>query len=276
MSLLNQPDALPAAMALLCGYLGRLPEGVSEGELLARFVPKGIDEADSPDDKREMLRNLMREAGQLGLIRSAEGLVHLEDGVRDSLREEAGFRRHVRQAVMEGDDEIRVVLSWFMWWDVARHGPASWRTVDRMQLREVGGVLVNDVRFANAQRWALWLGFGWMHPVGFVPDATQALAEDLLPAIAGQGDVPVRDLLDIVAGRLPVLDRRYGPLNQSGEASSPESLSVGLSLALMRLEALDHLRLLWLSDSSEVVELNLSPQRRVVSHIRTTAEVSEP
>jgi hypothetical protein len=120
------------------------------------------------------------------------------------------------------------------------------RNVQQLQNLYSGrDLVVNSNRWTNFRRWSLFLGFSRQDRLagspkaGLVPDPTQAVRDEIDVVRAETREVPLVELRDRLAERLPVLDGgayRREVRSHVGGADDPRIASPALALALLRCE----------------------------------------
>ena len=268
MSLLNEADAIPAAVSALCAFLAMRKSGIDEDEAISLFTPLGLHpEASSSDANAERMRRLLNEAARLGLIRRDQRTILLVDSVPNPSDKAIDFRCYVRRRILEGDDDLLQILAWLVRWRVETQGSVTWSKVDASLLRQLGNVALNDVRWANMGRWAVWLGLAWRDGHGLVPDATGAISDDVLPTLVEGSTTSIWDFVERVDNAIPLPGGWRHTVGKQGNGR--DELAPALVLALLRLEQAGRVGLLLKSDARHSLRLPDRSGQRTVTHLVT-------
>lgn len=268
MSLLNEPDALPSGFRIVCRFLNWNREPIDEDDLIDAMSPAPLREGQDTSSLRTQASNLLREIENLGLITREGGRVALIEDVpgldSDSQEDQARFRRFVRRRVLCSEDEITKLLAWLFMQDLFAVPGFDLDTAQRLNPERTGSAGgLNDVKWKNLERWAVWMGLAWTFRNRLIPDPSAAIIEEfpyICENVEGT-DLSVERFLELVAEPFPVLDR--GNVFRTvraeyGDAHDPETLSPALSFAFENLENARLIRAEHRSDSAAIARVRRS------------------
>jgi hypothetical protein len=265
MTLLNLDHFAPPMLFSLCRTLTVI-EGGTRQDLLDWLEPSSYGLAENRSSGRH-LTDLLRAAQILGLIEkrdeSFENVANVEslsafklNVLRNALAPE---RNTPLLAQSDGAQELIWALTWMMSVECTR-GPFVFdRHVERLFQGIEPKPFQNSTRWPEFIGWALFLGFGWNLPEGFIPDPTDAILW-LLDAVLPAGQrVRATDFAASLAEAAPVLDggayrsQLDELIGGTRDQDRREELSEPLSLALLRLERKGVLTLEKMADGEALV-----------------------
>jgi hypothetical protein len=135
--------------------------------------------------------------------------------------------------------EFTRIQAWLLMQDPTS-APLSWSEASAgsvVQLQARHPLVSNGNRWTNFRRWSLYLGLSRQDGKGgVIADPSRALRDELPDVAAGKSDMPLIELIDGLAARIPVLDggsyRRQ--VNEHVEVNEdPLIASPSLALALL-------------------------------------------
>jgi len=290
MSVISTMEATPNRVGILYRFLDAQSAPLSQDSLLSLLSPPSLQpKKATEDDEKEKSSTLapktLSECKALGLVESGPEAGTLQ--VPAALRglDQAGLRALLEQRLTDpavaaeyGQEHIPYALAWFLCQSPGY--PLAFRENQAALIEaETGGrslELTNFSRFQQLSYWVQYLGLGWQVPtvstgVELVSDPTTALTFHLEPILAPSGEMPVREAIEALGRRLPVLET--GAARKELEAWLPDEkqrdendLSASTSLALVRLELRGVLSLEERSDA-QAMRLLTWPNTRRVSHL---------
>lgn len=289
MSVITTMEATPNRVGILYRFLDSQSGPLGQDTLLSLISPPTLQKKGGDDDDKDKASALaprtLSECKALGLVESGPEAGTLQ--VPAALRglDQAGLRAFLEQRLTNpvlaadcGQDQIPYALAWFLCQSPA--SPLAFRENQaRVVVEETGGrslELTNSSRFQQLSYWVQYLGLGWQVPtvsagVELVSDPTEALALHLEATLAPAGALPIREAMEALGRRLPVLET--GAARQEVEGWLPDEkrrgendLSASTSLALVRLELRG---VLGLEDPSDATAMRLLtwPNTRRVSRL---------
>lgn len=297
MGILNTAsDGLPSVLVALVRTL-RSQRPMSRDELLALCCPPSLGEhaAGSSGKGSQTLARWT----QLGLFSEAGDLLELHPDAQslptDQFGELKGLGTILRRLVLmpehngalnqEGGAlaaDLTLALSWALAQDLYSLPGGPYRDVSPIETAQFPSApyaFRNDTRWNGFKAWVPLLGFGWTESAGrtaaLVLDPSPAI-EDALPSLFKEAsEMPVGRLARLLAEALPVLDggtyRRAVEERLAPAAWRPprdHELSVSLSMALARLQAVGVLELRSLADAPKQTLLGRGDRElQQVSHV---------
>jgi hypothetical protein len=265
MTLLNLDHFAPSMLFALCRTLAVL-DGATRQDLLDWLEPSSYGLTDRRPSGRH-LTDLLRAARILGLVEEREGLFENRADV-DSLD---AFKVTVLRSALAperntpllgqsaGAQELTWALTWTMSLECTR-GPFVFdRHVERLYEGIEPKPFQNSNRWPEFIGWALFLGFGWNMPEGFLPDPTAAIVWSLDAVLPAGERVRATDFAASLAETLPVLDggayrtQLDELIGGTRDLDRREELSEPLSLALLRLDRRGVLTLEAMADGDPLV-----------------------
>lgn len=247
MTLLNLEHFSPAMLFALCRTISAL-EGPTRKDVVEWLSPAAYRLTDAKSSTRTV-NDLIR-GGQI--LRLVEGDGEELTSTVDVSSIEA-FRLTVLQKALArenntpllGSTDAAQELTWALTWTMSIDPTLGPFGFDRqIEVLQAG---IDPKPFRNADRWrdfvawALFLGFGWNTPDGFVPDPTVAVLRNLDAALAPNERLRAADFVAKIADAIPVLDGgayrlELDSLLGNEPGTGRDELSGPLSLALLRLD----------------------------------------
>lgn len=284
MAVLNPPRVLPGLGRSIVNFLLESRATWDEGGLVSAFIPEGVNESTGAADAVTNTLSAFRAIGILetrtgGTIAVTEGIAHdgrpfSRDGFRrvtlsqvfDMSRDGDPWAIDEGEASTSGARDLTRALSWFLAQN-ALGAPLTWNeNVQTLQAKHFGTSdnadwpFANDTRWGAFMRWATALGLAVPslgRSTGLVPLPTVAVDEALAGMPAGR--VPIQDLLDHLAARLPVLPGgvvRVGLVRRLGADPDPGlqagTLDTSIAQALRILASRGRLSFETLADADGV------------------------
>lgn len=240
---------------------------LSEDKLLALCAPPSI-----VDQTDMMARKTLLRWTQLGMLVSAGDRLELAEGLKridaDDLTQ---VRRQLLRVVLSpannpafsresatpfddatGASDFTRAAAWLLSQDPYTF-QTPWESVDDLQNRQEANprIFTNSTRWDGLKEWGHFLGVAWPSPsgTGVIPNPAVAILGVLDDVMGGLVESPQDDFLARLADALPVLDggtyRRMveDALPRLPRPTGKDHVSASLSLALLQLEASNHIRL---------------------------------
>jgi hypothetical protein len=139
-----------------------------------------------------------------------------------------------------GDDPTYELGRALAWWMSQEVHPISSTTFESLPHGLPQRPILQPSRWQVFERWAVFLGFAWrLGDSGLIPDPTRAIVSHLDDVLPPDADVYLRDFVDAIGGRLPVIDGgdAFAAYRRQARLSNmDDSLAPPISLSLLRLE----------------------------------------
>ena len=270
---------------------------LSEDKLLALCAPPSV-----VDQTDMMARKTLLRWTQLGVLVSAGERVELAEGLKridaDDLTQ---VRRELLRVVLspannpafsresatafddaKGASDFTRATAWLLSQDPYTF-QTPWESVDDLQNRQEANprIFTNSTRWDGLKEWGDFLGVAWPSPsgTGVIPNPAVAILGVLDEVMGGLAESPQDDFLARLADALPVLDggtyRRMveDALPRLPRPAGKDHVSASLSLALLQLEASNHVRLETRADAPYRLLIGRRGRElRRVSHVLRSAE----
>lgn len=310
MALLNPPRSLPGLMRAIITYLMAVPGNTEElKRIQAMFAPSTLSgKADGGSDGSPGLDDTLEVGRSIGLLTRGVSPVALSEGAQRVMKHSDGsdtayrksIRRFILDAVRDGDpwvfnnkgepdstgcrDFARAST-----WVLSRSpidAPLAWDAADvksdveRSQHGLPAAIpqpFENDTRWNAFRRWAPSIGLARMVSRGtrtyLLPDATMAIAEELIPLLSPRQQ-PITTVLARLGEALPPI--QYGAYRKAldkrldRQPIEREILDTVVAQAVLGLEDSAVITLDFRDDAQGVVVIAIDPQSqpRLCSHIR--------
>lgn len=294
MSVITSVTAMPNRFTIVWRYLlDHGGEGIAAEELESLVRPVSLQTRQTDGSEAgsgAMFNDVIGEMQNLGIVsKTGEGRITLtqEAPAKDSSSLVEYLERVLLDPELSAEHNQRAfakAMAWFLTRD-PQH-PLAWKGGYRGLVYEDCGEdsgaydLTDEARCQQFIHWAVYLGFAWRLTLAgqdaVFPDPTVALNRNLPRVIAGRGQVPIAEVLEGLADRLPVLEE--GRVRDEVESllavdrRRPEQqLSRSTSLALERLEQTGSLRMDRIADAPAFT-LDRGAGPRPFSHITWLGE----
>lgn len=222
MSVLVNPDAFPHAIRVVHDLATQQTSGLAEQEFADYLTPqdKGTPLSEQYREGRSVLKSVLREAVNLGLLREENGEYYATP-----IKPQAQLQA-MRLGVFQQEERLTAALTWLLRQDPYR--ATFLRTWDEYQRSgsELQDFIGNDVQFGNFDRWAFFLKLADKLGGELRPNPTPAVLEVYrsLPHPADK-QWAAEAFYQALRAELPVL-----PVPVDGHLSGP------VSFALVALE----------------------------------------
>lgn len=285
MSVISSLPAVPNRVAIVYRFLQGFADGIQEDELKAILSPSALKAQDAEDERGSTMADyVLREARALHLVETEGDVVRVPPDLRGM--NDAALLGYLERTLLDpvlardaNQEQFPRALAWLLVQDPARPlgfgDNQSQRVVEDCGIDSQSYELTNKARFQNLVYWAQYFGYVWRFELGrstlVVPDPTPALDRHIRAVLRERKEVPVGELVTMLAERSPVLEngsvrREVEELLPSDRRRPGSALSRSTSLALLRLRRRGTITLERRADAP-VLGIASWPDMEPVSHI---------
>jgi hypothetical protein len=299
----NNSPALPSVAVVIHSVLDKSDGAIAQARLIPMVSPPSLGNETHVDGDPKRIPDTLKLLQDFGALAQSEDGWQLTAKLKDT--SVAGpthgpLARHLRRAFLSpvhaGDSEAALWASdqgsrdfcrsaaWFLMQDIWR-GPWKFPGMSGVE-HEQGRQMTADpnrkqplfntsTRWDGFSRWAVFTGLARLDAIGLLPDPTHALVDELQFHELDK-PAPVREFMDFISTRLPVLDNGAyhnwvrARRTVTDQRARDNSLSPALTHSLHRLQAQGRLKLEDRADAPDKVVLASAPDRAhrvVVSHV---------
>jgi hypothetical protein len=294
MSVVTSFTAVPNRITIIWELLLKSgASGIPSEELSSLVRPVSLqkrqrDESESGSDR--MFSEVIAEMQNLGIIaKSREAILNLTTEARG--KEAVSLKGYLEQSLLDpqlalnrNQGAVAEAMAWFLTRNP--YEPLPWKANFTEYVKEDCGEdarafdLTDQARSQQFVYWAVYLGLAWRLLVKdqefVIPDPTSILSRTLPEIISPGGTLPIGDLLEKVAKKLPIFEG--GSVRDKVESLMPvnrkrpqRQLSRSTSLGLIRLELIEELKLERIHDSP-AINLDTGSGLRPVSQVTWQGE----
>ena len=274
MSLLNQPFAVPSRVKGAAQFVVReRGQRVKRESAEALLSPLSLRGEEGERDNRAMVRRTLDECVRLRLFLEDGDFLLLNPSLPVSARNPDTIAVALPGVLLDlildvtnpENQSLAAAIAWFLSQD-ALDAPSTWDEFG-IALREqdaLGSLEFNDTRYANFAYWVRYLGLanmlvspnaGGAGEIRLLPDPTACVRRILNDLFTGETSLGATDFLRRLGARCSVFEG--GVVRNAIEHQAPgresKHLSSTTSLALLRLEEEESLRMLMHSDADKVI-----------------------
>lgn len=229
----------------------------ARGELETAMMPTSLvlsDEGDRARPKRNMIRGVMNECIEMGLIMEEEGIVSIASSIMKKEKGAEEIEQRLPSILTSllfssGNDrnhDLGGVIGWYLSQDIYS-APGNWEEIEealRVQ-RLKTKVPLNDANMRNFVPWSIYLGLACMiHKQDnsvLLPDPTAYIMHELTSIFQKSASklIPIREITDMLADRCPVLEQGFlrNEVEKAPKLSREKNeLSVTTAFAWLRLQ----------------------------------------
>jgi len=278
MSIISNVTAEPVRIEMLIDYLKTTTKQHSKQDLDILFSPPNGKQNET--SKTSTFKDVYTVAESLGLIKIEDDLVKLKVDNKKVSTSKIIKTAIFNKSFLE-DDKIGLAIAWLQTQNSIE--PLHWSAKiidivnsdlnDEYQDLDLTGT--DATRWRHFGYWCMYLGFATKVYIGekiyVCPDPTEAINMELKDVFCKIKELTINDFFIALSTIIPVLEQGYirKKINESireGLQLADNTLSIATSLALLRLEERNIIKLLHKSDADSYT-IQDGNHNKIISHI---------